>query len=61
MKIEICILCVDDGRVPKHKVFNWEVKGNTSRDVRMQKVYTTIKEALKKEFPNPNPKKSLKL
>ena len=57
MKIEIAILCIDDGRVPRHRTFLWEVKGNTSRDVRMNKVYQTIKAALKAEFPNPNPKK----
>lgn len=47
MKIEICISCIDDGRVPRHKIITWDVKGNHSRDVRMQRVYDEIVKTLK--------------
>ena len=57
MKVEISIVCIDDGRVPKHRTFLWEVKGNTSRDVRMEKLYQCIKTALRADFPNVKPKK----
>ncbi len=51
MKIEICISCIDDGRVPRHQIINYEIKGNESRDVRMRKAMNAITAALKKEFP----------
>lgn len=53
MKIEICIQCIDDGRVPKHQIITWECKGNLSRDARMRKVGNAIVKALKQEFPKP--------
>ncbi len=53
MKIEIALSCIDDGRVPRHRVFNWEIKGNQSRDVRMRRVHEAIVAMLKAEFPKP--------
>lgn len=53
MKVEIAILCVDDGRVPRHKIITWEVKGNESRDRRMQRLHDGIAKMLKAEFPHP--------
>lgn len=53
MRIEICITCIDDGHVPKHRVFNWEVKGNESRDVRMSRVQQLIAKALKVTYGKP--------
>jgi hypothetical protein len=47
MKIEVCISCIDDGRVPRHKIITWDIKGNQSRDVRMNRVYEAIVAALK--------------
>lgn len=51
MKIEICISCIDDGRVPRHQIITWECKGNESRDVRMRKVGNAIAKALKSAYP----------
>ena len=53
MKIEICVQCIDDGRVPKHQIITWQVKGNESRDVRMKKVCNAIVKAMKQEYPKP--------
>lgn len=53
MKIEIAILCIDDGRVPRHKILTWEVKGNESRDRRMQQVADGVADMLKVKFPHP--------
>ena len=53
MKVEIAILCIDDGRVPRHKIITWEIKGNESRDRRMQSLHNSIAKMLKAEFPNP--------
>jgi hypothetical protein len=53
MKIEIVVQCIDDGRVPRHQIHNWEIKGNESRDVRMRKVMQAILEMMKREFPKP--------
>lgn len=51
MKIEICISCIDDGRVPRHQIITWECKGNESRDVRMRKVGNAIAKELKSAYP----------
>lgn len=53
MKVEICIQCIDDGRVPKHQIITWECRGNESRDVRMRKVGNAIAKALKDVYPKP--------
>ena len=53
MKIEIVVQCVDDGRVPRHQIINYEIKGNESRDVRMRKAMKAIIITMKKEFPKP--------
>lgn len=58
MRLEICITCIDDGLVPRHRIFNWEIKGNASRDVRMKLVEKVVIEKLKEEFGSrKNPKK----
>ncbi len=56
MKVEICISCIDDGRVPTHKVITWELRGNMSRDYRMQQLYERIASLLKQTYPKKTPK-----
>jgi hypothetical protein len=69
MKIEICVQCIDEGRVPRHQIItwevrgdeswevrgdeSWEVRGDESWEVRMRKVCNAVVKALKQEYPKP--------
>lgn len=51
MKVEIVIQCIDDGRVPKHQIFTYDIKGDESRDVRMRKLGKNIVEMMRAKYP----------
>jgi hypothetical protein len=51
MKVEIVIQCIDDGRVPKHQIFTYNIKGNESRDVRMRRLGRHIVEMMREKYP----------